>query len=45
MSEVFADAGYWIALINARDDLRESVAKATNNLGNRRLVTSEMVFG
>ena len=44
MSEVFADAGYWIALINARDDLRESVAEATNNLGNRRLVTSEMVL-
>ena len=44
MGEVFADTGYWIALISARDDLRESAARATNNLGNRRLVTSEMVL-
>lgn len=44
MDEVFADTGYWIALISARDDLRESAAEATNNLGDRRLVTSEMVL-
>lgn len=44
MGEVFADTGYWIALISARDDLRESAVQATNNLGNRRLVTSEMVL-
>ena len=44
MGEVFADTGYWIALISARDDLRESAAQATNYLGNRRLVTSEMVL-
>ena len=44
MDEVFADTGYWIALISARDDLRESAVQATNNLGNRRLVTSEMVL-
>ena len=44
MGEVFADTGYWIALISTRDDLRESAAQATNSLGNRRLVTSEMVL-
>ena len=44
MGEVFADAGYWIALISARDELRESAVQATNNLGNRRMVTSEMVL-
>ena len=44
MGEVFADSGYWIALISARDDLREAAVQATNNLGDRRLVTSEMVL-
>ena len=44
MGEVFADTGYWIALISTRDDLRESAAQATNNLGGRRIVTSEMVL-
>lgn len=44
MGEVFADTGYWIALISTRDDLRESAAQATNSLGNRRLVTREMVL-
>ncbi len=44
MGEVFADTGYWVALISARDDLRERAVQATNNLGNHRLVTSEMVL-
>ena len=44
MDEVFADTGYWIALISTRDDLRASAAQATNNLGGRRIVTSEMVL-
>ena len=44
MGEVFAVTGYWIALISTRDDLRESAAQATNNLGGRRIVTSEMVL-
>ena len=44
MGEVFADTGYWIALISTRDDLRASAAQATNNLGGRRIVTSEMVL-
>lgn len=44
MGEVFADTGYWVALICARDDLRERAVQATNNLGNDRLVTSEMVL-
>ena len=44
MGEVFVDTGYWIALISTRDDLRASAAQATNNLGGRRIVTSEMVL-
>ena len=44
MGEVFADTGYRVALICASDDLRERAVQATNNLGNDRLVTSEMVL-
>ena len=44
MGEVFADTGYWVALISTRDDLRKSAVQATNNLGGRRIVTSEMVL-
>ena len=44
MGEVFADTGYWIALISARDDLRDSAVHATHNLGDSPLVTSEMVL-
>ena len=44
MREFFADAGYWIALISPRDRLRERAIQVTVNLGDHRLVTSQMVL-
>lgn len=44
MRSVFADASYWIALLNPRDTLHERAAMASASLGQARLVTSEMVL-
>ena len=44
MRAFFADAGYWIALISPRDRLRERAIQVTVNLGDHRLVTSQMVL-
>ena len=44
MKEVFADTGYWVAMISSDDVLREAVERATDELGAVRLVTSEMVL-
>ena len=44
MSEVFADTGYWIALVNARDRLHERARAVTETLGTRRIVTTQMVL-
>ena len=44
MRIVFADAGYWIALINARDQLHVEATAASAQLGPRQIVTSEMVL-
>ena len=44
MNEVFADSGYWIALLNPKDDKNESAQRATENVVGRKIVTTEMVF-
>ena len=44
MSDVFADSGYWIAMLNPNDDKHESALRATENLGGRDIVTTEMVL-
>ena len=44
MSRVFADTGYWVALVHVADPLRERVEEVTNQLGDRRIVTSELVL-
>ncbi len=44
MSCVFADTGYWVALIHVADPLRQRVEQVTNQLGDRRIVTSELVL-
>ena len=44
MEMVFADACYWIALINPKDDLHETAMAASQSLGARQIVTSEMVL-
>lgn len=41
---VFADTGYWIALLNPRDDLHERAQQISRSLKLTRIVTSEMVL-
>ena len=44
MKTVFADAGYWIAILNPADALRVKAAALSNALDPFQIVTSEMVF-
>jgi len=44
MTRVFADAGYWIALLNPRDALHEKARQASASLGRTRIITSEVVL-
>lgn len=44
MKTVFADAGYWIAILNPADDLHTKAASLSNALEPFQIVTSEMVF-
>jgi len=44
MRKIFADTGYWIALLNPDDDLHQKARNLTTSLKNVRIVTSEMVF-
>jgi predicted nucleic acid-binding protein len=44
MTTVFADAGYWIALLNPRDNLHAKACDVSISLGTFRIVTSEMVL-
>ena len=44
MKTVFADTGYWIALLNPRDDWHNRAVDASMALGKVRLVTTEMVL-
>ena len=45
MRKVFADTGYWIALLNPNDELHIKAKSVTASLlPNVRIVTSEMVF-
>jgi predicted nucleic acid-binding protein len=44
MKSVFADAGYWIALLNPRDNLHAKARDVSISLGTFRIVTSEMVL-
>ena len=44
MTSVFADANYWIALLNPLDDLRSNVESLSPKLKGVRIVTSEMVL-
>lgn len=41
---VFADTGYWIALINPQDDLHKKALEATALVAKRRIVTSDFVL-
>ena len=44
MKRVFADACYWIALLNPKDRLHETAERVSTGLGPCRIVTSEMVL-
>lgn len=44
MRRVFADAGYWIALLNPKDGLHAKALGVSATLGRSRIVTSEMVL-
>ena len=44
MNAVFADAGYWIALFNPRDQLHAKAISVSTTLQGRSIVTSQMVL-
>jgi len=44
MRTVFADTDYWVATLNARDQLHEKAKAVSQSLAPVRLVTSEMVL-
>ena len=44
MSVVFADAGYWIALWNPRDNLHPRTLSVADGLGTTNVVTTQMVL-
>jgi len=44
VSRVFADTGYWIALLNPRDDLHDRAKNLSQSLQQVHIVTSEMVL-
>ena len=44
MERVFADTGYWIALLNPRDDLHQKASATSRDYTPNQIVTSEMVL-
>ena len=44
MKAVFADTGYWVAVLNPKDDWNSRALRASSALGKVRFITSEMVL-
>ena len=44
MERVFADTGYWIALLNPCDDLHQKATASSRNYSSSQIVTTEMVL-
>ncbi len=44
MKQIFADTGYWIGLVNPRDQIHQRVRQITQELSSVRLITTEMVL-
>ena len=44
MKLVFADTGYWVAVLNPKDDWNNRANELSRSLGKFRIVTSEMVL-
>ena len=45
MRNVFADAGYWLALVNPQDDLHQRAKEVSASLGPVRYTTSDGING
>lgn len=43
MKIVFADTGYWIALINPKDSLHQKALSILSSFGEYRIITSDLV--
>lgn len=44
MKTLLADTGYWIALLNPKDDLHRRAREISASLGSARIVTSQMIL-
>lgn len=44
MNEIFADAVYWVALLNTHDSLHPRASQISRSLRNTRIVTSDWVL-
>jgi hypothetical protein len=44
MTKLFADIGYWIALIDPQDDLHQRATLLTTSLAPTKIVTTEMIL-
>ena len=44
MRNVFADTGYWLGLLNPRDELHDTCLGVSRSLGPVEIVTTEMVL-
>ena len=44
MNQVFADTGYWQAVLNPADQLHAKATDVSRDLGRVRLLTTEMVL-
>lgn len=44
MKTVFADTGYWAALLNPKDQLHAKAGQVSSGLGKVRILTTEMVL-
>ena len=44
MPEIFADTGYWIGLLNPRDQLHSIAVAMRRALSNHQIITTEMVL-
>lgn len=42
MKQVFADTGYWVALLNPRDQLHQKAQESSKTIGSLYIFTSEM---
>jgi uncharacterized protein len=44
MKQIFTDTGYWIALVNPRDQIHAKAVSVTQQLSPARILTTEMVL-